>query len=104
MLSTIFQKASSLSDSFQAVQDRLPETFQSLQNAKLGASKVQDDLLAKIGTKRQIRTPQGVREVVELCYLGDSPNVTKVRCLASDKEFVLKRMSLGNPQTDGKDK
>jgi serine/threonine protein kinase len=104
MFSTFIQKASGLSESLQSVQDRLPETFQSLKNAKVGASKVQDDLLAKIGTKRQIKTEQGLREVVEICLVGGSPNVTKVRCLASEKEFVLKRMCLGNPQKNINDK
>eukprot|EP00746_Dinoflagellata_sp_MGD_P124130 gnl/MRDRNA2_/MRDRNA2_58714_c0_seq1.p1 gnl/MRDRNA2_/MRDRNA2_58714_c0~~gnl/MRDRNA2_/MRDRNA2_58714_c0_seq1.p1 ORF type:complete len:692 (+),score=152.65 gnl/MRDRNA2_/MRDRNA2_58714_c0_seq1:148-2076(+) len=104
MFATIFEKASNLSESFQAVQDRLPESLQSIQNAKAGASKVHDDLAAKIGTTRKIKTPQGVREVVEICLLGDSENVTKVRDLASDKEFVLKRMTTGNQQKDEKEK
>lgn len=94
MISALWQKASSIT-----------ETIDSFgPGAKEAASYVQDEVLAKIGQKRTMRTPQGIKEIVELGPLGNSLNVSKVRCLTTDKEYCLKRMALGNMEKDGNSK
>merc|ERR1719375_1884897 len=90
MISKLYQSASNWSQAIQSVQETLGPS------AKVSAAYVQDEVLAKIGQKRSIKTPQGTKEIVELGPLGNSLNVTKVRCLATDKEYALKRMALGN--------
>lgn len=97
MISALYQSASNWSQTIQSVQETL------VPSAKAAAAYTQDEVLAKIGQKRLIKTSTGTKEIVELGPLGDSRNVTKVRCLTTDKEYALKRMALGKDEKDEKE-
>jgi len=75
--------------------------FTSILNSALTLQNIQDNLStyvregvnSKVGTKRSFQSSTGMREMVELGPIGSSGNLTKVRCLLTDKDFVIKRMS-----------
>lgn len=93
MLNSFFESAASLSVGLQSVQENLPDSVKSAWGASYtGIQSLKEGVNARIGERRKFRTKTGSMEVVELGSLSE--NVTKVRCCATDTEFVLKRVEV----------
>lgn len=83
-LSSMFNSALGFAENAQSVKDRLPGPI----------SAICEDLNASIGDRLTFKTSDGKREIVELGPVGISPNITKVRCTATNDEFIMKRIEM----------
>jgi hypothetical protein len=83
-MSGFFSSAMSLAGDMQGVKDRLPGSLMA----------IREGVNSKIGDRRSFKTPNGTRDIVELGPIGKSANIIKVRCSATNEEFVVKRLAM----------